>query len=264
VAFGTVWGWFVGLVWGRLVGLFVGLATVPVVGAVFGAKDQIRIVEERLTWSWKKARRGALGGLVIGVPVGLLFGVMFGLLGGLAFELLVGLLFGLFGGLGIMLFIGLLFVLIGGIDSPAVDIPSTPNQGIRNSLQSGLFALLFFGPIFWLVHVPAAGALFGLFGGLVFGLKAVIQHSVLRYILFRSGVAPLNYAEFLDYTSSRHLTRRVGGGFIFRHRLLMEHFAHGRGGDVWKAKRQLALPSATTAHPTHTGTTRRTRTEASS
>jgi hypothetical protein len=56
-------------------------------------------------------------------------------------------------------------------------------------------------------------------------LEAVIKHIVLRCLLFYSGAAPRNYAKFLNYTSGRHLTRQVGGGFIFRHRMLMEYFA---------------------------------------
>jgi hypothetical protein len=36
---------------------------------------------------------------------------------------------------------------------------------------------------------------------------------------------PLNYARFLDYAAKRVLLRKVGGGYIFVHRLLLEHFA---------------------------------------
>jgi hypothetical protein len=53
----------------------------------------------------------------------------------------------------------------------------------------------------------------------------VIRHIDLRTILYRAGCAPLNYAAFLDYCASRHLLRRVGGGYLFRHRMLMDYFA---------------------------------------
>ena len=36
---------------------------------------------------------------------------------------------------------------------------------------------------------------------------------------------PLNYARFLDYCAARIFLRKVGGGYIFTHRLLLEHFA---------------------------------------
>ncbi|MDJ0904037.1 MAG: hypothetical protein QNJ55_35140 [Xenococcus sp. MO_188.B8] len=34
-----------------------------------------------------------------------------------------------------------------------------------------------------------------------------------------------NYARFLDYASDRIFLQKVGGGYIFIHRLLLEHFA---------------------------------------
>ena len=57
------------------------------------------------------------------------------------------------------------------------------------------------------------------------GGLACIQHSLVRYLLFRSGVVPWNYAHFLDHAADRILLRKVGGGYIFIHRLLLEHFA---------------------------------------
>ena len=60
---------------------------------------------------------------------------------------------------------------------------------------------------------------------LAFGGLAVIQHAVLRLALWRRGDAPLHYARFLDYAAQRILLRKVGGGYLFLHRLLLEHFA---------------------------------------
>ncbi|MDJ0592593.1 MAG: hypothetical protein QNJ72_21810 [Pleurocapsa sp. MO_226.B13] len=36
---------------------------------------------------------------------------------------------------------------------------------------------------------------------------------------------PWNYARFLDYAAERIFLRKVGGGYIFIHRMLLEHFA---------------------------------------
>ena len=36
---------------------------------------------------------------------------------------------------------------------------------------------------------------------------------------------PLNYVRFLEYATERIFLRRVGGGYIFIHRLVQEHFA---------------------------------------
>jgi hypothetical protein len=42
---------------------------------------------------------------------------------------------------------------------------------------------------------------------------------------FRNGSLPLRLAPFLDYCAERIFLRKVGGGSIFIHRLLLEHFA---------------------------------------
>ena len=54
---------------------------------------------------------------------------------------------------------------------------------------------------------------------------ACIKHLVLRIILYRNGYIPWNYASFLNYASDRIFLRRVGGSYIFIHRMLQEHFA---------------------------------------
>jgi len=69
------------------------------------------------------------------------------------------------------------------------------------------------------------GLVFGLFGGLIGGGDAFIQHFVLRFLLWRAGYLPWNYPHFLDYATDRILLRKVGGGYIFIHRLLLEYFA---------------------------------------
>ena len=101
--------------------------------------------------------------------------------------------------------------------------------GLFGGLIIGLGYGAYAGQVSGLLGGFLGGLLIGLIAGLAFGLDygglAVIQHTILRWMLYRSGDAPLNYAEFLQYTSARHLTRQVGGGFIFRHRMLMELFA---------------------------------------
>src|SRR5205814_6953841 len=42
---------------------------------------------------------------------------------------------------------------------------------------------------------------------------------------YRAGFMPWKYPRFLDYASERILLRKVGGGYIFVHRLLLEYFA---------------------------------------
>jgi hypothetical protein len=69
------------------------------------------------------------------------------------------------------------------------------------------------------------GLYFALFGWLIYGGMDAVEHGVLRYLLRRSGGAPRRYARFLDYAAELVFVRKVGGGYLFIHRLLMEHFA---------------------------------------
>ena len=69
----------------------------------------------------------------------------------------------------------------------------------------------------------------GLFVGLFFSLQkggvSYFKHYILRFLLWRNDYAPQNYIRFLDYAAERVFLRKVGGGYIFTHRLLMEYFA---------------------------------------
>ncbi len=66
---------------------------------------------------------------------------------------------------------------------------------------------------------------FGSVGGLLYGGITCIRHFSLRLILYCNNYIPWNYARFLDYTADCLFLQKVGGGYIFSHRILMEHFA---------------------------------------
>ena len=74
------------------------------------------------------------------------------------------------------------------------------------------------------------GVVGGMTVGLVFtgmraGGEACIMHFVLRLWLIRNGSTAWNYVKFLDYAADRILLRKVGGGYMFIHRMLLEYFA---------------------------------------
>jgi hypothetical protein len=128
----------------------------------------------------------------------------------LVFGLSAGLAFGLFGGL----FGRLVDMMGGGLFTMLVIAPANwLSHGWVGRLGGGLFDGLFFGLIF------------GLFFGLNKGGSAYLKHYVLRFLLWRNGCAPWKYVRFLDYAAERVFLRKVGGGYIFTHRLLMEYFA---------------------------------------
>jgi len=77
-----------------------------------------------------------------------------------------------------------------------------------------------------LPYLLSAGLVCGLIAGLlVGGGLACGRHYILRFQLWRSKSLPWNYPRFLDYCAERILLRKVGGGYIFVHRLLLEYFA---------------------------------------
>jgi hypothetical protein len=69
------------------------------------------------------------------------------------------------------------------------------------------------------------GLSIGLLVASVKGGSAVVQHFVLRLILWKDRYIPLRLVPFLDYCAERIFLRKVGGGYIFVHRMLMEYFA---------------------------------------
>ncbi len=51
------------------------------------------------------------------------------------------------------------------------------------------------------------------------------DNTTLRFILWKNGSIPWNYARFLKYADERKLINQVGGRFTFIHDKLQEHFA---------------------------------------
>lgn len=128
---------------------------------------------------------------------------------------------------------GLTLGLISGLRGSELEVKISPNQGIwrsaRNFSAIGILSGLFFGLNSGLIFGSFFGAIggltFGLISGLIVGGAACIQHCILRFNLYRKGYSPWNYARFLDYAANRLFLQKVGGGYIFVHRMLLEHCA---------------------------------------
>lgn len=212
-----------GLIYGLQIGLILG---------VIAALSKKIILFEQTSWSWRKAKK-------IRIIRQMFFGLIAGLIYGLSHrsDLIDGLMSALIG--------GLIGAVNGGFISTEVTQRTLSNQGIlsssKNSLRIGLIAgliatlmdgLIFglrdglpFGLIVALTDALIVGVIIGLIFGLLNGGFTCIQHFNLRRILYRKGCIPWNYANLLDYASERLLLKKVGGGYVFYHRMLMEHFA---------------------------------------
>jgi hypothetical protein len=63
---------------------------------------------------------------------------------------------------------------------------------------------------------------------LAFGGLEVVKHYSLRLLLSAERTLPRRIAPVLDYACQVILLRRVGAGYVFMHRLLLEHLARPR------------------------------------
>lgn len=208
--FAWVYGWVGGIAYGLIYWVIGVIAYKPI-----HDRQEIEPVNT-LKWSWRKAVKYSGFGLIIGLV--LKFGAQEPLIPSLIFGLMLSLILG--------------FEKVNDV----VDRRIMPNQSIWNSvanaaklfamigLPTGLLLGVIISPIYGLVN----GLLFGLAAALLGGRGAgivCIKHLMLRCILWRSGYIPWNYAKFLDYAVDRIFLQKVGGGYVFIHRLLLDHFA---------------------------------------
>jgi len=220
---------------------------------------------ETLSWSWKEARKngvlGLVGGLISPAFVLLLIFVLWGALYIIEVlrvlrEIIFSRDFHYF--LILVLGLGLIIVILTGLYKSVVETKTLPNQGIKLSVKIAIGGGLIVGSMIGLIAGLITKLLMGLIGveqfmmpqfdgsnkqlnglniGLLVGLFAgqltalwyggldVIQHYTLRFILSCIRYTSWNYARFLDYAASLVFLQKVGGGYIFIHRLLLEHFA---------------------------------------
>lgn len=129
-----------------------------------------------------------------------------------------------------------------GLKRGVVELKTIPNQGIRLSAQTAVRTagvVLLIGWIaglldmIWRSGDPKSvadglifGASCGLFLALLKGGVEVIRHKILRRIVSHAGYAPSQLAAFLDYAADElHFLQKVGAGYMFMHRSLLEYFA---------------------------------------
>lgn len=226
---GIIGGLSLGLIGGLIGGLGLGL----------GSALEVRVqIVEKLSWSWRGIgshwRTNVLWGLIWGLVVGLIVGLVFGAI----FGVVCGLSGGLIG--------GLVGALIDGLEGNEIEARFRPNQGIwqsaRSALVGGLVSALL-SALMWgligglvgelLLDLDGAltwGLMGGLIGGMVVGLeryggRTIVQHIVLRFLLWNSGAMPFDVVNMLEAAHELNFLTHVSGGYRFYHRQLLEHFA---------------------------------------
>ena len=182
--------------------------------------QKIEAVED-VKFSWKKASNIAPFGLMIGIAF--YFGTPNALIPSIIFGLMISLIFSF-------------------SKKDDIDSRTLPNQGMWKSASNciklfitiGLTTALLLGildlflgmfhPIYILVNGMYLGFASALLGGNGAGITC-IKHFTLRCLLWWNGYGPWNYARFLDFAADCILLKKVGGSYVFIHRLLLEHFA---------------------------------------
>ena len=251
--FGLNYGLGIELIGGLIGGVFFGGVIGWLVGGMGGlikseedsedpqdSEDPLEHISlvETVSWNWIPFWKGTIG-KSISVAFFLLFFALWDRLTGkptgweaVIGSLIVGLIVGLIGGV------------LDGIVGSVKEAKASPNQGINLSLQNSLAVFLVTFPIFALIF----GVIFGLFvvlqgeprliaalaGGLIVALivglhrggSAVIKHYALRLVLWLKGYTPFKFVKFLDQCAKLVFLKKVGGGYIFIHRMLLEYFAN--------------------------------------
>lgn len=136
-----------------------------------------------------------------------------------------------------------IFALDSGRINREIQHKTFPNQGIKNTFLNCFYVWLigllcfdfFYGFIasflynsrieYNLIYGLYFGSVIGFIGLMKYGGSSLIEHFVLRGILCLNGGIPWIYDRFLDYASERLVLKKVGGGYVFYHRMLMEHLA---------------------------------------
>lgn len=248
-------GWIIG---GWVSGFLLGVSGRAVAESAakfnirWGREYYIQTVET-LSLSWRRALQGTLFGIKWGGGIGALLGFLLGITGSVMIYTASTDDYGLFwivfiasgtvtGMLLTAIAGGLFGAMFGALNSSVRETKNFPNQGMMLSLRNAVFAGLYFGlpatlvgwVLFGVNGALISGPLFGLLGFFLYGGLDVIQHYTLRAILWRTDQLPRNQTRFLNHGVDQIFLQKVGGGYIFIHRLLLEHFAtkdypHSRG-----------------------------------
>ncbi len=250
--------------WSGLWGVELGVFILGGVGGLLTGLVSRRTPTIRLIKGAALSRDRIKFGLIFGSIIGLITWLGFWFVNRLGMSVSIGgassfsLVGQLMAGLSVGLVTTLFTILLSGLSGTKMDKVSQirPNEGIRRSAQYGIFcgllALLFSALIVFLFSSGGGGggpandnrglvvrdiivAIFLIiyFGALLIpwivtlkmGIGACIQHTALRLCLWHAKSIPRNLPRFLDYAAEHILLRKVGGSYIFVHRLLLEYFA---------------------------------------
>ena len=212
-----------------LAGCLLGL---PAAMAGVGLAERRSIVlVDSLRWSRRRGCLGLVAGAAAGIAVTWLVEVVLAGVTAMPYAdlLAVGFLLGTLG------------MLAAGLTAKVqLGMRAMPNQGFRRTAHNSalvgatvLFIILVLGIPIGLAEddlqnglsfAMILGVPIGASAALWAGAAACLQHCVLRLLLHEDEGVPYRLVQFLDDSVNRIFLRRVGGSYIFIHRLLLEYF----------------------------------------
>jgi hypothetical protein len=238
-------------------GLLAGL----IGGFIGGLRAKITLVE-RMRWSWKQASKRFWMVLVMELVIELIISGIYILSRPITWYAFFKWLFWedllhlLWDTLPITFSVALVVGFsLGGLSAVMEEVKASvePNEGIWRSVRSSIRYGAFWGMPIGLLSgllvsilglllgifsqnksrpfhsafllTPLVMLLIGLITGLLTGGLTGIQHFVLLWLLRRRKNIPRRLVPFLDYATEHIFLRKVGGGYIFIHRLLLDYFA---------------------------------------
>jgi len=235
-------GVFTGVKYGLICGLLFGLKT------AWRTADHDILLSGTLRFSFAAARKGAKWGGIAGAIVGVILGVIVVIQQWPDFitknsPLILGVIVIPAYCVLAAIIVALLFACGAAMFSPfsPSDLPGSarPGQGVvlstQNALMAGVAVAALWGILAAVINALAgnadylrgvamtAGAV-GLAAAVWHGGLDVIQHVTLRFLLRRHGYVPRNYVGFLDYVTRLIFLQKVGSGYIFVHRQLLDYF----------------------------------------
>ena len=226
LSIGSIYWLSVGLSNGLTVSAIVVLVHVILARMVWGFR-----FAERIYWTWHGLLRPThlrtslivAGALFLFFVLSLGYDLIGGLIQGLKFGLIYWILLGLYQ----------------GMKQEHLEDQNRQqfNQGIRRSLRNGLLigliSALLISAIWMLSDELSYELSYGplvLIAGIVVmwmlsGGPTILRHYLNRWLLARSHRFPWRAQAFLDDVTARILLQRVGGGYRFIHRRLLDYFA---------------------------------------
>ena len=219
----------------------IGMLMLGIVGSKHSLTRDIRTAEA-VNWAWSGALKGCLLGLALGMLVWIAWLPWQKYITNIENAAPKFLL-------AYLIICGEIGAILVGLDYRIVETKTVPNQGImltiKNVVKVGFLSWAIYSLTVWSILIlffpnytffynqeTYRGEIFGFCLGLTFSSLSVVlyggvdmlKHYILRFILYLTGQTPGKFAHFLDYASRLNFLQKVGGGYIFIHRLLLEHF----------------------------------------